>query len=303
MQPRMQDDRIATVFGGTGFLGRRVVDRLVKDGWHVRIACRHPDKAEAGKFKSPIEADIQKETDVAGALDGASAAVNAVSLYVEGGRGGATFDSVHVDGANRLAHLAADLGIRRFVHISGIGVDKDSRSAFIRARANGERRIRAALPEATIFRPSVMFGRDDAFFNRLADLLSKSPVFPLIGGETRVQPAWVDDVAHAASIALGRNDHHGRIYELGGPDILTMRELAEWLRETTGLRRLIVPVPLMVARVQARLFERLPSPPITSAQVELLAKDNVAAADIPGFEDIGISPRAIGDVVPSYIGR
>lgn len=291
-----------TVFGGTGFLGRRIVDRLAGGGATVRAAVRHPEGLGRRANVTGVRADVLDEASVAAAVAGASAVVNAVSLYVEKGGAAPGFHGVHVDGAARVARLAAHGGVERLVHISGIGADAGSPSRFIGARGRGEEQVRAAFPGATIVRPGVMFGSDDRFFNSLADILSRSPVFPLIGGGTRLQPVAADDVAALVARALDRDAGRGETFELGGPDIVTMHEIVAWLRDVLQLRRAIVPVPLPVARLQARLLELLPSPPLTVAQVELLSRDNVASARAPGFDRLGLQPTSFREAVPAYIG-
>ena len=290
-----------TVFGGTGFLGRRIVDHVAGGGGAVRVAVRHPEGLGRRDNITGVRADVLDEASVAAAVAGASAVVNAVSLYVEKGGAAPGFRDVHEGGAARVARLAANSDVERVVHISGIGADSGSPSRFISARGRGEEQVRAAFPGAMIVRPSVMFGGDDRFFNSLADILARSPVFPLIGGGTRLQPVAADDVAALVARALDRDDGRGETFELGGPDILTMREVIEWLRDVLHLRRAIVPVPLPVARLQARLLELLPSPPLTVSQVELLAADNVARAGAPGFDRLGLQPTSFRQVVPAYI--
>lgn len=293
----------ATVFGGTGFLGRRIVASLKARGWHVRIAVRRPERHKGETECSAIRADIHDGPSVCAAIDGASVVVNAVSLYVEKRGQGPTFKSVHIDGAERVARVASQCNVKRLIHISGIGADAEASSAFIRTRGIGEKKVIASFPDATIFRPSVMFGADDTFINRLAEIMAWSPVFPVIGSGTRLQPVFVDDVADAAGRISEGNAGSGETFELGGPDVSTMREIVEWLRDLLELRRLIVPVPMALARVQARLMEFLPSPPITTAQVELLAKDNVANPKMPGFETLGLTPRGMAEEVPAYLGK
>ena len=237
---------------------------------------------------------------VAGAVAGSDAVVNTVSAYVE--TGGVTFESVHERGAEMLAREAAAAGVARFVLVSGIGADPESGSAYIRSRGRGERVVQEAFPGATIVRPSAMFGPGDALFGTLAHLARLLPVIPLIGGgQTRLQPVYVEDVAEAIAHMLADIGTAGRTYELAGPDVYTMRELTEIVLRITGRRRLLAPVPFTVAEIQARLFELLPNPPLTTSQVELLKADNVASASLPGLRELSIKPKTVEEIIPSYL--
>lgn len=288
-----------TVFGGTGFLGRHVVRDLLDGGCEVRIAARHPDRDRASEGATDrLAADVRNPESVRRAVEGAEGVVNAVGLYVEGG--GESFEATHVSGARRVAEAASDAGAR-LVHVSGIGADPDSGSAYIRARAEGEAAVREACPGATVLRPSVLFGTGDAFLNTFIRVLRLAPVFPLFGdGGTRLQPVHVDDVAEAAARALRRPDSAGRTYELGGPDILTFRELIELIMRRTGRRRPLVPWPLALWEVQARVAAILPNPPLTRDQVALLKRDNVADPELPGLADLGIAPTSLEAVLALY---
>jgi uncharacterized protein YbjT (DUF2867 family) len=284
-----------TVFGGTGFLGRRLVRRLAAEGAAVRIAVRSPDLAHG-----ELRADVRDQASVAAAVAGADAVVNAVSAYVE--KGGVTFESVHVQGAKTLAQEAAAAGVARLVLVSGIGADAQSRSAYIRARGRGELVVSQAFPGATIVRPSAMFGPGDALFGTLADIVRRLPVVPLIGGgSTRLQPVYVEDVAEAIVRLLADPETAGRTYELAGPGVYTLRELVSFALRILDKRRLLVPVPFIVAEIQARLFEFLPRPPLTTGQVDLLRLDNLASGDLPGFRELGIRPKALEEIVPTYL--
>jgi len=237
---------------------------------------------------------------VASAVAGSDAVVNAVSAYVE--TGGVTFESVHERGAEMLAREAAAAGVARFVLVSGIGADPESGSAYIRSRGRGERVVQEAFPGATIVRPSAMFGPGDALFGTLAHLARLLPVIPLIGGgHTRLQPVYVEDVAEAIAHMLADTGTAGRTYELAGPDVYTMRELTEIVLRITGRRRLLAPVPFAVAEIQARLFELLPNPPLTTGQVELLKADNVANASLPGLRELSIKPKTVEEIIPTYL--
>ena len=295
-----------SVFGGTGFLGQRLVRRLTSEGTAVRVVVRHPDSMQSTPRAAGMErltffcADVRDGGAVAGAVAGSDAVVNAVSAYVE--TGGVTFESVHERGAEMLAREAAAAGISRLVHVSGIGADPESGSAYIRSRGRGERVVQEAFPGATIVRPSAMFGPGDALFGTLAHLARLLPVIPLIGGgHTRLQPVYVEDVAEAIAHMLGDTGTAGRTYELAGPDVYTTRELTEFVLRITCRQRLLAPVPFAMARIQARLFEFLPNPPLTTGQVELLKADNVASASLPGLRALNIEPKSVEEIVPTYL--
>ena len=295
------------VFGGGGFLGRRLVDRLTAEGMTVRVAVRHPDPARIELRSTGFErvtvvsADVRDQASVAAAIAEADAVVNAVSAYVE--KGGVTFDAVHVRGAENVAREAAAAGVARLVLVSGIGADPDSSSPYIRARGRGELIVQQAFPGATIVRPGAMFGPGDALFGTLAALARLLPALPLIGGgSTRLQPIFVEDVAEAISGILSDPGTVGRTYELAGPKVYTLHELVNMTLQLMGKRRLLVPIPFAVAEVQARLFELLPNPPLTTGQVDLLKTDNVASGVLADVQDLGIQPRTVEEVIPTYIG-
>jgi NADH dehydrogenase len=296
------------VFGGTGFLGRRLVQRLAAEGATLRIAARSPDRARSVLRAADLDrvtvlrADVRDPASVAAAVAGADAVVNAVSAYVE--KPGVTFESVHEQGARTLAQEAAAAGVARLVLVSGIGADAASRSPYIRARGRGELVVSQAFPSATIVRPSAMFGPGDALFGTLADIVRLLPVVPLIGGgRTRLQPVYVEDVAEAIVRMLADSGTAGQTYELAGPGVYTLRELVGFALRLMDKRRLLVPLPFAVAGIQARLFEFLPSPPLTTSQVDLLRVDNLASGALPGFSDLDIRPKPIEEIVPTYIGR
>jgi NADH dehydrogenase len=300
--------RRATVFGGSGFIGRHIVRRLAAEGAVVRVAVRHPNDAlflkpmgDVGQIV-PVAADVRDPAAVAAAVHGAEDVVNAVSLYVERGR--ATFAAVHETGAETVARAAAAAGVARLVQISGIGADPRSLSRYARSRARGEQRVRAAFPGATILRPSVVFGPEDAFFNTFAAMAQLSPALPLFGGgRMRLQPVYVGDVAEAARRALHDPAAPGKVYELGGPRIYTFRALLELLLAEIRRRRLLVPVPFFAAEIMATFLGLLPSPPLTRDQVKLLKSDNVVTSGMAGFADLGIAPTAAEVVLPTYLDR
>lgn len=291
-----------TVFGGSGFIGRRIALRLAHEGTTVRVAVRHPERvSEAGPGGRIVAtyADVWDEASVAPALEGSDAVVNTVGHYVE--RGERTFAAIHGHGAMHVAKAAARAGVQRLVHISGLGADERSPSEYVRARSIGERLVRDAFPAATILRPSVVFGPDDAFFNRLAALVRATPVLPLFGrGRVRLQPVYVGDVAEAVARALERPDAEGRTYELGGPQTYTYRALVQLVRDRTGRKTLLVPMPYPVWDALALLISWLPQAPVSRDQVTLMKRDNVVAADRPGLRDLGVAPTAVEEILPEY---
>jgi len=294
------------VFGGGGFLGRRLVDRLSAESVTVRVAVRHPEPARIALRSlgfdrvTVVYADVRDQGSVAAAIAGADAVVDAVSAYVE--KGGVTFEAVHVRGAENVAREAVAAGVARFVLVSGIGADRYSSSPYIRSRGRGEVMVQQVFPSATIVRPGAMFGPGDALFATLAELARLLPVLPLIGGGTRLQPVFVEDVAKAITNILSDPGTVGQTYELAGPRVYTLRELVNMTLQLMGKRRLLVAVPFAVAEIQARLFEFLPDPPLTTGQVDLLKVDNVASKTLPGFQDLKIRPKTVEEVLPTYIG-
>ena len=295
--------QVVTVFGGTGFLGRRVVRHLRDKGFSVRIASRHPSSSGGGDPEvQPIAADIREQESIAAAVKGASGVVNAVSLYVE--RGTDTFHAVHVVAAERLAEEARKAGAERLIQISGIGADATSSSPYIRARGQGEQAVRAAFPNAAVIRPAVMFGPDDAFLNTLVQLLRRLPIYPMFGrGQTRLQPADVEDVGEAVARLMQRTPAEAITVECGGPRVYSYEELLRTIGQAANVKRMLVPVPFAAWHALAWVAQVLPGPPVTRNQVELMEIDTVASAGVPGFADLGISPRAMEDVLQSILVR
>jgi len=297
--------RVVTVFGGTGFLGRRVVRHLRNYGFSVRIASRHPDRGRRlfGSGDPELRAvgtDIHDERTVVGALADAYGAVNAVSLYVEHGR--ETFHSVHVEAAERVAILARRAGVERLVHVSGIGADAASPSLYIRKRGEGELAVQAAFKDAILVRPAVMFGPDDAFLTTILELLRRLPIYPLFGrGLTRLQPAYVEDVAGGIVSALRGAQTRAITFECGGPRIYSYEELLRVVAREAGLERTLVPIPFAAWHALAWIAEVLPTPPITRNQVELMEVDTVCSAGMPGFEELAISPSAVEDILKQML--
>lgn len=298
--------RRITVFGGSGFIGRHLVRRLAARGDVVRVAVRDPVAAaflkpmgDVGQIV-PMRVDIRDVDAVAEAVAGADAAVNLVGILAEGGH--QRFESIQAQGAERIAAAARAAGVGQFVHVSAIGADSASPSAYARSKAAGEAGVRRSYPDAPILRPSVVFGPEDGFFNRFARLALLAPALPLIGaGTTKLQPVYVGDVAAAIVAALVDPGAAGKTFELGGPRIVSMREAIEFVLAETRRRRLLVNLPFGAARMLATVLERLPAPQLTRDQVELLRRDNVVAAGAPDLRSLGIEPTPIEAVVPLYL--
>jgi uncharacterized protein YbjT (DUF2867 family) len=300
--------KFITIFGGSGFLGRHIVRALAKDGWRIRVAVRRPNTAHflrpmgrVGQIQL-LKTNIADDGSVDAAMRGADAAVNLVGILAPSGS--QRFRTLHAEGAERIARAATAHRAVRLLHFSALGASADSPSLYARSKAEGEERVRAAFPAATIFRPSIMFGPEDDFFNRFAWLARLSPILPLIGGgHTRFQPVYVGDVAQAALNALNDPTSEGRIFELGGPEVLTFKEIMQMVLKQTHRKRLLMPVPFAVARVQAAVLGLLPKPLLTLDQVKLLQRDNVVADGALGLRDLGIAPIAAEAILPSYLWR
>ena len=304
--------RLVTIFGGSGFIGRHLTQALAKRGWRIRAAVRRPDLARhlqplgaVGQIHA-VQANLRYPDSVAHALDGADAVVNLVGILHEGGR--QTFSAVQAQGPRIVAEAAAKAGFATLVQMSAIGADAHSSADYARSKAAGEAATLAAFPAAVIVRPSIVFGPEDQFFNRFASMARFMPFLPLIGGgETKFQPVYVGDVAEAIVRVLEGRARPGATYELGGPDVKSFKALMEYILETTGRSRPLVPVPFAIARLQASVLELLPAPLLTVDQVRMLETDNVVSANaqaekrtLPG---LGITPTTIESVVPSYLYR
>ncbi len=295
-----QTSRTVTVFGGTGFVGRRIVAHLLARGLRVRVASRHPDKgvmAPAGtRMLETVEADITNRSSMAEAVAGSNAVVNAVSLYVE--QGEMTFERVHLEAAADLAEASREAGCRTFVLISGIGSDARSELAYIRSRGRGEDAVRSAFPEAMVVRSAVMIGPDDAFLSALMKMV-RLPVCPLFGsGETKLQPVYVEDVAEGVARLIGdERAKIGSILEFAGPRVYPYRDLLREVASALGRRITLVPVPFPAWDAMAFVGERLPGAPLARNQVDLMRIDNVAAPDLPGLADLGVEPRDVDEVI------
>jgi NADH dehydrogenase len=298
---------VATVFGGSGFIGRYVVKRLAAQGYIVRVAVRDPEAALFLKPMGavgqvvPLYAPVQLEAAVHRAVEGADLVVNLVGILAE--RRSGDFQRVHAEGAGRVARLAAASGASRLVQISAIGADTASRSRYAASKAAGEQAVRAAFPAATILRPSLVFGPEDALFNRFATMAQRLPVMPVIAGASRFQPVYVGDVADAVIAALSREDAAGATYELGGPLVLSMRELLSYVLHETGRHRRLVSVPNWAAGLQAAMLEHLPGKLLTRDQLQMLQRDNVVTEGVAGLADLGIVPTPMDLVVPAYLRR
>jgi uncharacterized protein YbjT (DUF2867 family) len=301
-------NRRTAVCGGSGFIGRYVVKRLAARGDVVPVGCRNAEEAkflrpmgEVGQVE-PINLAIDDAALLPAFLAGNDGLVNCVGILRESGS--QTFERAHHTGPALLARLARDAGVERFVHISAIGADSRSSSAYARTKAAGEQAVRDAFPTVTILRPSVVFGPEDQFFNRFATIATISPVMPLIGGgETRFQPVYVGDVADAVIKCLEDPATAGRTYELGGPRTYTFRELLELMLHEIRRRRRFIDLPFGLAALQARLMAILPNPPLTPDQVELLKRDNVASPGALGLSSLGITPTPVEAILPTYLDR
>jgi NADH dehydrogenase len=302
-------NRLFTIFGGTGFIGRYVVGRFAERGARVRVVSRSP--GTRGHRLQPLgsvdqivvqSVDLRDEAALQQAVAGAAGVVNLIGILHESGR--QTFAEVHGALPGRIAAAASAQNVERMVQISAIGADATSVSAYARSKAEGERRVLDAFPNATVLRPSIVVGPEDGFFNRFAALARMLPALPLIGGgQTRFQPVYVGDVAQAVVAALERDDCRGRSYELGGPQTYTFAELMRYLLKVVGRRRLLPTVSFDMASMLARFLELLPEPPLTRDQVELLKVDNVVSSGASDLAALGITATPIELIVPQYLAR
>jgi uncharacterized protein YbjT (DUF2867 family) len=311
---------VVTIFGGSGFVGRYVVQALARRGAQIRVVCRRTEEAlpckpmgDVGQIV-PVAANIRDEASIAAALRGSDVVVNLVGVLYERGR--QTFDAVHHQGAAAIARQADVAGVRQFVQISAIGADSGSDSAYARSKGQGEVAVREAFPEAVILRPSIVFGPEDDFFNRFAAMTPFSLALPLIGGgHTRFQPVYVCDIAAAVARVIGDQSAAGRTFELGGPRVYSFRELLETILVVIRRKRLLVPVPFRLANALAAVIELglclpammvpafVPAPPLTRDQVRLLHHDNVVGEGADGFAALGIETTGLGAILPTYLAR
>ena len=315
MADRLDNQGLATVFGGSGFVGRYAVAALAKDGWRVRAAVRRPDLAgflqPSGRVGQifPVQANLRFPESVRRAVEGAKAVVNAVGVLASTGR--QTFKAIHVEGARAVAKAAREEGATRFVHISAIGADAKSQARYARTKAEGEAAVLEEFPDAIILRPSIVFGPEDEFFNRFAAMARVSPFLPLIGGgRTRFQPVFVGDVGAAVAACLMGAGKPGTVYELGGPEVRTFREILDLVQEWSDRKRTYLPLPFWLAKLQAALTWPLPNAfrPITYDQVRLLQHDTLvsetAKSEKRTLAGLGITaPHGVAAIVPTYLER
>jgi NADH dehydrogenase len=312
--------RVVTVFGGSGFVGRYVVRALARDGWRVRVACRRPDLAfhlqpqgRVGQVMA-VQANLRNPESVAAALQGASAVVNLVGILAEGGK--QKFATVQAEGAKIVAEAAKAAGIETFAHVSAIGADAGSASAYARSKAAGEAAVLAAIPGAVILRPSVIFGIEDDFFNRFATMARYFPAIPIVGAQTRFQPVYVADVAEAVAAAVAGRAQAGAVYELGGPEAKSFGALVDYVLKVTerdrpvlklsfGTGKLVAAVTSVLTSLSLGLYPTLLR--MTGDQVELLKHDNVvsdaAVKDGRTLQGLGIAPQSIEAIAPTYLYR
>lgn len=307
-------NKLVTIYGGSGFVGRYVARRMAKAGWRVRVAVRHPNDAlfvkpygAVGQVE-PVACNIRDDASVRAVMQGADAVINCVGILAPVGRN--SFAAVQAEGAARIARIAAEIGVERLVHISAIGADAASQSAYQRSKAAGEAAVQAAFPRAVILRPSVIFGPEDQFFNRFAAMARTSPILPLVGAKTLFQPVYVDDVAQAAVLAA-RGEAAPGIYELGGPDVVSFRDLMAGMLQIIRRRRILLSLPFFVGAiigtvgdvVQAVSGGLLRNTTLTADQVKNLRHDNIVSPQAKGFAQLGIVPVAAGAVLGEYLWR
>lgn len=308
----MLRNEMITVFGGSGFVGRYVVRALVKRGYRVRVATRRPHLALDMKVCGVVgqvelmQANVRVPSSIARAVDGAHGVINLVGILAESGR--QRFASLQAKGAQNIAEAAAAAGVQRFVQMSAIGADEGSASRYAATKAQGEAAVLASVPDAVILRPSIIFGAEDDFFNRFADMARFAPALPLPGGgQMKMQPVFVGDVAECAANAIADESASG-VYELGGPRAYTYRELMAYILETIDRPRFLAPVPMFAMSLlglASEIAAIIPfvQPIVTRDQVTLLAEDNVVSADMRGVADLGVTPETVESIVPSYLGR
>ncbi|MFO1098228.1 MAG: complex I NDUFA9 subunit family protein [Xanthobacteraceae bacterium] len=311
MTAMSNSDMLVTIFGASGFVGRHVVRALARDGYRIRAAVRRPDLAfelqplgRVGQIHA-VQANLRHPASVEAAVRDSAVVVNLVGILFERGR--QRFSAVHAGGAEVVARAAAAQGAR-LVHVSAIGADENATADYARTKGLGEAAVFAAAPDAVVFRPSVIFGPDDDFFNKFAAMARLSPFLPLVGGgHTRFQPVFGGDVGEAVAKAVGNETTPGTIYELGGPEVYTFKELMEFVLATIARRRLLLPVPFWAAKFMGQFLKYLPVPPLTPDQVELLKQDNVVSAAAQGegrtLQGLGIEARSVETIVPSYLWR
>jgi uncharacterized protein YbjT (DUF2867 family) len=305
-------DKLVTVIGGSGFVGRHVVRALAKRGYRIRVACRRPDLAGhvvplgvPGQIV-PVQANVRYPASLAAVCDGAFAVINLTAVFSNAGA--QTFEAVHEFGATAIAGAAKTAKAQMFIHMSGLGTDKPSTSVYVKSRAKGEANAAAGFPNAIIIRPSVVFGPEDKLFNKFALMARFSPILPLIGGgEAKFQPVFVGDVAEAIATLVDRGIADGKVYELGGPEVMNFKQILQFVLETTQRKRLLLPIPFGIASILGAVAGLLPNPALTADQVELLKSDNLVddQAEREGrtLNGLGIVARSVESIVPSYLYR
>ena len=303
----LQPGALVTVIGGGGFIGRYVVEVLAKAGYRVRVVSRHADSAtflrplgDLGQIQF-VSGNVRSDADMATAFAGAAAGVNLVGILAESGN--QRFGDLQAAGAGRAARAAAAAGVSAYVQVSAIGADATSGIPYARSKGEGEQQVLAALPFAAILRPSLVAGPEDQFFNRFAGMARISPFLPAISGASLFQPVYVRDVADAVLAALQQPDARGRIFELGGPDVLSFTAILQMISDLTGLNRLVVPLSDFTSGLLAKLGDILPFMPMNSDQLAMLKEGNICAAGMPGLADLGIAPTALSEFVPEMMLR
>lgn len=304
--------KLVTVFGGSGFVGRHTVRELARAGYRIRVAVRRPHTAhflrplgDVGQVEL-VQANIRDDNSVMAALDGADIAINLVGILFASGK--QSFQAIQAEAPGRIARLAKAAGVGQLIHLSAIGASKESGSNYARTKAQGEIALREEFADAVILRPSIVFGPEDDFFNRFASLARFLPFLPLIGGgHTRFQPIYVDDVAEAVLAAIESSHARGQTFELGGPTVYTFKELLQYILTVTQRRRLLIPIPFGLAKLQGFFLGLLPSPLLTMDQVELLKTDNVVGleedAGLKTIQDLGVEVETVETMVPTYLYR
>lgn len=303
--------KLITIFGGSGFVGRQVVQELARQGYRIRVAVRRPDLA--GDVKPlggvgqilPIQANVRYPDSVIRAVRGSDIVINLTGILSEGGK--QRFDTVQNVGAKNVAEAAKVAGVKTLVHMSAIGANKQAQSAYARSKALGEEAVLREYPNAIVIRPSVIFGLDDGFFNLFGAISRLSPILPLVGGNTKMQPIYVGDVAEAFAVAANGGVKGGKIYEIGGPQTQTMRELMERLLIETGRNNLLLPVPNPIAKLIGSMLQLLPNPWLTADQVTLLQHDNVVSDEAKQqkrtLSAFGVEPTTMAAILPTYMWR
>ncbi len=297
-----------TIFGGSGFVGRSLVQKFADRGDLIRVAVRNPLAAqylkplgEVGQI-TLVQASITSDKEVTKAIQGADIVINLVGILYE--TKSQTFEAIHVEGAKRVAKAASKHGVTTLIHMSALGANKDSKSRYASSKARGEKAVLKHFPQAIIMRPSIIFGPQDAFLNRFAEMAVLSPFLPLIGGgKTRTQPIFVQDVANCFIQASSMDDARGKTYELGGPTVYTFRELMNYILHTIHRRRLLLPLPFFVGKIIATFAQLMPNPPLTRDQVELLKSDNVVSSHALKAEDLKVRPKAMETLAPHTLER